>query len=389
MVLTKDMLQPILDIRVYKEARSLIQAGYNVTVLCRVYSLEDVSESEIYEGINVIRQLCELPTKTSKNRISQLIQNFKNVRSMADRIINLKPDIIHAHDLNALLESIYAKRELQVPLIYDSHEDWPLQEKSKGSNLFYIGALFYENFFLHHVDHVITVSETISKKFESKKSTTIVHNFPVARDFVPDKKVANQIREKYDLENKIVIEYHGVISLNKGTGKLLDVSSEIVKDFKNIKILIIGSGFERFQKYIQENDLGLEDHVIFTGAIDFNILPSYVSVIDIGYNVQEPTPHNIIGSPNKVYETMLMSKPMIVNKNFPNVIKAISPDSSTPGGIAVDFQFDEIKRGLLRLIKDKKFREKCGENARNRALKNYIWENEEIKLIEVYDKISK
>jgi glycosyltransferase involved in cell wall biosynthesis len=374
---------------VYKEAKSLIQAGYKVTVLCRVYSLEEILETEIYEGIKVIRHLCELPSKTSKNRFSQLIQNFKNVKSMANRIISLKPDIIHAHDLNALLESVFAKRELRVPLIYDSHEDWPLQEKSKGSNLFYIGALLYENFLLHHVDHVITVSSIISKKFESKKPTTIVHNFPVAKGFIPDVKLANQIREEYSLSDKIVIEYHGVISLNKGTGKLLDVCSEIIKNVKNVRILIIGSGSEYFQDYIKDNKLGLDDHVIFPGAIDFRLLPSYISIIDIGYNVQEPTPHNIIGSPNKVYETMLMSKPMIVNNNFPNVVRAISPDSSAPGGIAVGFQVEEIKNGLLHLIKNEELRKKFGENARKRALKNFVWENEEIKLTKVYHKISK
>jgi glycosyltransferase involved in cell wall biosynthesis len=351
--------------------------------------LAEVQEAEIYEGINVIRHVCELPRKENIIRFYQLIQNFRNVKSMANRIISLKPDIIHAHDLNALLESILAKRKLRVPLIYDSHEDWPLQEKSKGSDLFYFGALFYENFLLHHVDHIITVSDVISKKFVPKKPTTIIHNFPVAKDFIPNTKLADQIRKKYDLTDKIVIEYHGVISLNKGTGKLLDVCSEIIKTVKNIRILIIGSGFEYFQDYIKKNKLGLEDHVIFPGAIDFNLLPSYISIIDIGYNVQEPTPHNIIGSPNKVYETMLMGKPMIVNNNFPNVIDAILPNSSSPGGVVVDFQFDDIKDGLFNLIKNQDLRKKFGKNARSRAQKKYIWENEEKKLFQVYDKISK
>jgi len=244
MVLTKDILYPHLDGRVYKEAISLTKHGFDVSVLCRIYSFKDVPRTENYDGITIIRHLCELPKFKYKSRIKQLYQNFKNARNMANKIVQIKPDIIHAHDLNALLECVLAKRKLGIPLIYDSHEDWPRFEQSNGNNIAYLGALLYENFLLTHVNFVITVNHILGQKFKQKRSTIILYNLPEEKKFKAKPDIVKQIRKKYKLQHNIVIEYHGVIGRTRGIDKFIDAASKLVRRFDNIRFLIIGPGYE-------------------------------------------------------------------------------------------------------------------------------------------------
>ncbi len=385
MVVTKDILKPYLDLRVFKEAKALVEQNFKVTVLCRVYSLNGVCTKENYKGVRVQRQLCIKPKKISGTRLQKLYYNLVNVRSMAKMIIELDPDIIHAHDLNALLECVLAKRKLNVPLIYDSHEDWPRLEQSTGNNLAYVSAMIYEKFLLAHVNYIVTVNRSLAERFRSIKPTLIIHNFPEAKTFTPKDEVEKEIYKKYDLRNKTIIEYHGVIGPNKGTDQLFAAAALLVKKHKDILFLLIGDTSENYLAKRPEH--GLEDFVIFTGPVDYNLIPSYISVSDIGYLVLPPTTQYIISTPTKLFECMLLGKPVVANAEFPEVANVMGGPEKARPGLLVKYDVDEIVSALDRLIANRSLRKKYGDNGTARVLKSYTWEVEREKLIEFYEQL--
>lgn len=383
MVLTKDFLKPYLDIRVYKEATALVEHGYDVTILCRVYSLEGLKIKENYEGINLIRESCQLPEKSTKNRLVQLFQNFKNVRQIANRIIKLKPDLIHAHDLNSLREAVLAKRKMKVPLIYDSHEDWPKLEQNKGNNVTYISSLIYEQFHLYDVDLVITVNKILAEKFFSKNNTEVIHNYPYQDSFKVDNNLVSKIKTKYNLDNKIVVEYHGVIGKKKGIDTLIEIANELIKNYKNLRFLIIGPGYEEYNEEIETR--GLEKKVIFTGPVEYSQIPSYISASDIGYIVLPPSNQYLVSTPTKLFEAMSLGKPVIANAEYPEVQRVFNVKSNLRPGVLTNYSPNKIKHALEKLIQNKELREKLGKNGEKLIMNYFSWESEKKKLIDWYE----
>jgi glycosyltransferase involved in cell wall biosynthesis len=385
MVLTKDVLRPHVDGRVYKEAKTLVDNGYQVSILCRVYSLDSVEAEEEYEGIKVIRQLCSKSKSEYTSRIEQLFQNLTNARTMADRIIKLKPDIIHAHDLNALLESVLAKRKLGIPLVYDSHEDWPKLEQTKGNNLAYLSALTYEKFLLGHVSNVITVNPILANKFVKNIPTTILYNYPKLSQFKPKTETVNRIKNQYNLNDKIVIEYHGVIGRVKGFDILIEATERLVKKYDNLQVLLIGPDFE---KYINDKQVKrLKDHVVFTGPVDYDLIPSYIAASDISFLVLQPTTQYLVSTPTKLFEAMLIGKPVVANAEFPEVVRIVGDDQKQSPGVLVNFDINEIIIELETLIENKNLRTILGKNGQKKALKYYTWEKQEHELLKLYKKI--
>ena len=385
MVLTKEILKPYLDIRVYKEAKTLANNGFEVIVLCRVYSRSDLPQKEIYENFTIIRHKCSLSKNRYKFRFEQLIQNFKNVLSMSKKIIQLNPSIIHAHDLNALFESVLAKRKLDVPLIYDSHEDFPRWERAKGSNIAYFGALIYEKILLTNVDNIITVNETIAKKFKTNKPVTIIHNFPSYKDYVKNQKLIAEIKYKYNLQNKIVNEYHGVISYNRGFELILQVLEELSKVYDNVRLLLIGPFPEKLKKITKSKNL--DEYLIFTGPIDYKEIASYISVSNISYAVIKPIEQYLISTPTKMFESMLMEKPVLANSEFPEVVKIMNTIESKKPGELVKYDKNAIISILKKLIDDEVLRKRYGKNARQLVIAKYTWNTQEKKLLDLYREI--
>ncbi len=113
----------ILDKRVYREAKALTEAGFNLTL----YALarHDLKENETIDGITVKRIFSPALTDIKQRGYMQ---------TMAEKIAATKPDIVHCHDWRMLhIGTLVKKLMPNIKLIYDSHElfhSWPIHYTS-------------------------------------------------------------------------------------------------------------------------------------------------------------------------------------------------------------------------------------------------------------------
>jgi glycosyltransferase involved in cell wall biosynthesis len=379
MVLSHDLIHPSVDPRVYKEAKSLIKHGYSVSVVCRTDD-KDAPNTELYEGIKIVRVYCPHP-KQNINRIFRLLHNFRNVRNITKSIVALQPEVIHCHDLNALLEGALAAKKTKVPLIYDSHEDWPLLEYTRNNNskLVLMFTIIYEYILLLRVSYKMIVSPGQTRLFTPNNSILIM-NCPT-KNFMQDAN-PEHIQEKYNLQNKIVIIYHGVVGERKGINEIISAADKLTKKFDNIRFLIVGNGYEPFQKIVKEKSL--TKSFVFTGRVDYSDIPSFLSASNIDFSVLHPTRQYILSVPTKIFEGMQAGIPIIANKEFPALTNIIQ---KTESGLLVNCNQSEIDTALEKLISDKKLRERLGGNGKVIVGKEYTWEKQEKKLVEFYNKI--
>lgn len=379
MVLSHDLIYPSVDPRVYKEAESLIKNGFSVSVVCRTDDRE-VSKTELYDGIKIARVYCPHPQRNI-NRIFRLIHNFRNVRNITKNIVALRPEVIHCHDLNALLEGVLAAKKMKVPLIYDSHEDWPLLEYTKNNNskLIWILTSIYEHILLLRVSYKMIVSPGQSRLFTLNNSVLIM-NCPT-KNFMENAD-PKHIQEKYDLKDKIVIIYHGVVSERKGINEIISAANKLTKKFEKIRFLIVGNGYEPFLQKVK--DKSLTKYFIFTGRVKYSDIPSLLLASNIDFSVLHPTRQYLLSAPTKIFEGMQAGIPIIANKEFPALIDIIE---KTRSGLLVNCNQSEIDSALEKLISNNKLRNELGGNGKVTVEKKFTWEKQETKLIEFYNRI--
>ncbi|MFH1169740.1 MAG: hypothetical protein V1691_03485, partial [Chloroflexota bacterium] len=94
MLLSNDFLSPYPDPRVYKEAKSLLQKGYAVSVVCWNKGRADLPQQQEYEGIKVCRIFQKIPRYTTPFWWRVPAYKLYVLRSVK-QALKLKPDIIH------------------------------------------------------------------------------------------------------------------------------------------------------------------------------------------------------------------------------------------------------------------------------------------------------
>ena len=99
-------------------------------------------------------------------------------------------------------------------------------------------------------------------------------------------------------------------------------------------------------------------------------------------HVPNPDGTPFFGSPTKLFEYMAMGKG-IVASNLAQIGEVLEHKKTAwlvkPGDVK------DLADGILRLAQDKKLREELGKNARQKAIKNYTWEENVKRLIKVFE----
>ena len=149
---------------------------------------------------------------------------------------------------------------------------------------------------------------------DDKKCIT-VHNGINLNAFSPQK----QIISKGSLglkEEDFVLLFSGRINKEKGIFELIQAMNKL-KDYQNIKLLIIGSSFygnikteTSFIRVLKEYASDLNERIIFTGFIPYNKVPNYLSISDVAVipsNWDDPFPTTVL-------EAQAMGLPIITTR---------------------------------------------------------------------------
>src|SRR5664280_1729700 len=144
------------DIRIFqKEAKSLVKAKYDVTIIAQH------DKEEIIDGVNIIN------LQKPRNRITRMT---KTVLSAYRKALQIDADIYHFHDPELIPIGLLLKKRGK-HVIYDVHEDYYEDIKLKRWLPDYFRTLVavifkkYELFASRKFDAIITATEMIEKKF--------------------------------------------------------------------------------------------------------------------------------------------------------------------------------------------------------------------------------
>ncbi|MDR2838999.1 MAG: glycosyltransferase, exosortase A system-associated [Azonexus sp.] len=225
----------------------------------------------------------------------------------------IRPDIIHAHSpvLNAL-PAIKVARRLGLPVVYEIRAFWEDAAVDHGStregSLRYRATRHLETRAIRKADHVFTICEglradIVGRGIPAAKVTVIPNAVDVAA-FPPASPPDPALLEKWGLKDKTVIGFIGSFYAYEGLDLLLDGLPELIRERPDSRLLLVGGGPQEANLRQQAKNLGLEQHVIFTGRVPHQEVGRYYDLINILAYPRHPMRLTELVTPLKPLEAM-------------------------------------------------------------------------------------
>ena len=385
---------PPPDIRVEKEAKTLLDAGHEVHLLLE--GSPGQNRDEQYKGMSLQRGVTMGPLREKYHRYTF---NFTFRDPMWRRAISYfassrKVQVFHVHDLPFMREAVSVARELGLPIVADLHENYPAglqvwyESAFKKRTIYNYGRWSrYEREILEEVDAVIAV-------VEESKERLIRLGLPADKIFVVPN-TASRERETIPIERGIVERYRGSFVLcyiggfapHRGLDTVIRAMPAVKARVPEALLLLVGDRNEPYRRYLEKlaADVGCGDVVEMTGWQPFEKIWSFIEASDVCLVPHARNPHTDTTIPHKIFQYMSVSKPIVVSDCPP--LRRVVEDS----GGGVWFTFDDPADFAARIIDLHKSEEKrleMGKAGRSAFIDRYNWDSTSGELRLLYERLA-
>ncbi len=294
-------------------------------------------------------------------------------------------DIIHFQKCFAIgsLPALFAAYLRNKPVHYD-WDDWELKiyQFSPPSWIVGIYLNIMETLMPRLVDTLSVSSENIKrlalKKGAKENRIVYAHVCADLEKFNP-RINDRDIKKKYGINSPIVL-YLGQLHGGQYAELLLRAVKIISIKKLNTVFMIVGSGADLNRLKGLAKELGVDKNVIFTGAVEYSLVPKYLAAADIAVACFEDNDLTRSKSPLKIVEYMAAGKAIVASDvgEVPTML-AGSGILTEPGNVY------SLAKGILKFLEDEKLRKDCEKKARKRAEEEYRWEVTANNLLRAYD----
>jgi glycosyltransferase involved in cell wall biosynthesis len=393
------------DTRVRNEASTLVENGFRVTVV----ALRGRGEQsrEVVDGVTVYRiprltLFKKLPGPAPStvaallNRLRVVVGYFSeyvyftSACLIVSLYVGLKDgvDVVHAHNPPDTLVVVGAVHKLLGrKFVYDHHDLSPELYRSRYKTPSGL------------ITHVLQVLETLSLKLADVAIATndSYRAIDIQRSAIDAEKVF-VVRNGPDLtrirlvepdrslrsKGKTILGYVGAMNPQDGVDYLLRALRCLVHDLdrKDFYCVIIGDGDSREELSAQAVELGLSDHVFFTGFIPDEDMVRLLSSADICLDPNPSSPLNDVSTWIKVMEYMALGKPVVsFDLKETRISAAEAAVYVTPNDEAA------FAGAIMQLMDDPSRRAAMGAHGRSRVASDLSWHVTSQNLLRAYGRL--
>jgi glycosyltransferase involved in cell wall biosynthesis len=267
----------VRSVSTFREA--LIRMGHLVFIFAQE-APHDYEEPEQFifrfPGVNV-RKFNYSLTVPSSSFINKLLPS-------------LKLDVIHSnHPMLLGNAAIKRAKKLNLPLVFTFHTRYVEYADEYAAYVPHSRA-FVENVmvdglvkYLRQCQHIVTPSDSVKHALEEYGGITErVTTIPTGIDLDPFQQADGQaVRQKYNLGQKKVLVSIGRLAEEKNWKVLLSALAQVIQRQNDLHLILIGEGPQHKELESYARELGLAEHVIFTGLVPFAEIPSHLKAADI------------------------------------------------------------------------------------------------------------
>ncbi len=360
---------------------ALCNLGNDIDITIITTTPEKRQSAERNGNLEIIR----LPTRTFPKMFHFRIKAKKVLETLEKKI-----DIIHnTSDYNGIVIPAPGKK---IPVIATIHHPYLQEKKIYRANSNYIDYFKYTlnrnidylEFNCRHLckeaDKLIAVSNYTAKSIMaeygiSSNKISVIPNAVDIDKFNPEIN-GTDIRKKLNLGNEKIILFVGRLDFQKGIEFLISAFSEVIKDFPDVKLIVVGDGplKNRIKYIIYEHDLSKsvflmghatdEDLPKIYAASDLFVVPSLMEGFGIVYIEAMSCGKACIGTSIGGVEDVIVN-------GYTGIL--VPPANS-----------DAISQAIKTLLSDESMLKKFGKEGRKWVLKNFTWGKVASQTLRVY-----
>lgn len=362
-----------LDNRVfYREARSLRQAGYQVTLIA-VHPRDETKE-----GIDIVA----LP------RVRRWLRPLLWLRLLR-RALAVHADIYHFHDPELLLVTPWLRLLSGRPVIYDIHESYPefvevkeyLPRFLRGAMAWLLGWL--EPALARLQSGLIFSDAQIAGAFAGvRRPKEILYNLP-ERSFVE----AGAAASAAGAPREPVVLYLGGMERNRGSRLLVEAFSLVYQAMPLARLLVVGhfepASLEAEVRSDAER-LGVAGALQITGRAPFAEIGQFLARAAVGWVPWQAAAKNDKNVPTKLFEYMAYGLP-VVSSDLAST-RPFVRDGET-GCLVMPADAHAHAEAILRLLRDPEGARAIGGRGQARVQAEWNWDEMGRRLVRFYERL--
>lgn len=314
-------------------------------------------------------KLCRYCTKSFDDSPYSHINVYS--RGVAAIAARLDYDIIHAHDWMTYRAGVVARDVAQakgkkVPFLAQVHATEI--DRHDGAFIYEAEKTGFED-----ANHIVAVSRLTKKTVVDyysipENKISVVHNGIDPREVPVFGK--NPFKNKY----KVVL-YLGRITYQKGPDYFVKVAKLVIKEFKNVKFMMLGSGDMQARMIELGAREGLTGKLLFNSWIKEHEKDLAYQIADVFVMPSVSEPFGIVP-----LEAIQNGTPIVVSKSS-GVAEVISSSAT------VDFwDLNKMAHEIVKLLSDKDYSKKMVKAAQA-EVKNLTWDKSSKEMIKVYESV--
>lgn len=366
------------EIRALGLKQALEQAGFEVIPFMAGDEVNSEEAQKIYS--KQLKRLMPRHIHATMRDIYEIVVDWRFYRAVETRLQAVNPSIILQQHARYAQAGVRLGRRYNIPVFLDDITPIWEEERHSDRSLKLIARQIRKGVF-SQASGLIAVTSDMETQLRSEgvpsRKIHVVPNGVDCKLFNPET-TSMVIRQKYGLEDKVVIGYVGGMQEWHRLDLLLRVASPLIEAIPHIQfLLVVGKDPDkRLESMVRER--GLTDWFTFSGGVPHSEVPAYINAMDIAIL---PGIHSYM-SPLKIYEYMAMGKPVIApNKNL-FIEELVIPHQH---GLLFEAEdANSMKNAIMTLALDPEIRQKMGKEAIESAQKNYTWYQQANKLIQVF-----
>ncbi|MCK4730632.1 MAG: glycosyltransferase family 4 protein [Candidatus Aenigmarchaeota archaeon] len=372
-----------MEIHIQELVNGLIKRGYKVTLITAPHPQGIEKEKKENLTIHYVKNKPKYTREKFYRESARLFERLNKEESF---------DIVHSQSTLACGYARYCKKT--APLILTSHGTMLNEIKALLRRNFSIKSfltlptplkiyLLDEPIIYKKTEKIIAVSnelkEDIERQYKVPKGKLVVIPNGIDIDRFKPMEV-DDLKKKYNLTDEKVILSIGRIDKQKGFHLLLKIFPDILKEYNNIKLFIVGTGpylHDLKEMTIKLNILG---KVIFTGRVSDGDLLKYYNLADIfAFSTLR-----MEGLPLVVPEAMACEKPVIASR-IGGITSVI--DNNKDGILIETGNLKELKGKVLEVLGDEELARKLGKNARKKVVERFGLDRMINDTVKVYEEV--
>lgn len=377
------------DPRVWREARTLAQNGYQVSVICPRGETRDKEAYTCIDGIHIYRYHLPIMSATARGYMQEYSLALLKTFSLTWKVLFKHGfDVIHAAnppDLFFLIGIFY--RIGGKKFLFDQHDLAPEMLRVKfqkhKSRLYDILCLLER--FSYKTAHLVITTNGSQKQNAMQRGgcapekVFIVRNGPDLAKYPAH--MPADLALKAQFGKRFLLAYVGVMGSQDGIEYAIQAVDDLVhqRHRQDVALLVMGDGEQLTALKALVVKLGLEAYVTFTGWLQREEMLRYLVISDIGLT---PDPSNELNDRStmlKTMEYMAMSKPMVA---FDLPETRISAQDAAL--YATHNSVSEFADHIETLLDNADLRQTMGIKGRLRIEEELCWERTSLNLLQAY-----